>query len=40
MLDRALAQFEEFCIVTQSVRSAIPVTVRVVDRAGAVLKAS
>jgi len=40
MLARALAQFEDFCIVTQSVRSAVPVTVRVLDRAGVVLKAS
>ena len=39
MLERALAQFEDFCIVTQSVRSAIPVTVRVLDRAGGILKA-
>lgn len=38
MLDRILAQFEDFCVVTQSVRAAIPVTVRVLDRAGSVLK--
>ncbi len=37
-LDRALAQFEEFCIVTQSVRQAIPVTVEVCDSAGKRLK--
>jgi len=37
MLDRILTQFEEFCIVTQSVRAAIPVDVRVIDQAGAVL---
>jgi organic hydroperoxide reductase OsmC/OhrA len=39
MLDRILGQFEEFCIVTQSVRAAIPVEVRVLDKAGIVLKA-
>jgi organic hydroperoxide reductase OsmC/OhrA len=38
-LDRALAQFEDFCVVTQSVRAAIPVAVRVLDATGAVLKA-
>jgi organic hydroperoxide reductase OsmC/OhrA len=37
MCDRILAQFEDFCIVTQSVRAAIPVTVRVIDRDGAVI---
>lgn len=37
MLDRILAQFEEFCVVTQSVRSSIPVTLRVLDSTGAVL---
>lgn len=37
MLDRILAQFEDFCIVTQSVRAAIPIDVRVIDRAGALL---
>ncbi|HJV63446.1 MAG TPA: OsmC family protein [Albitalea sp.] len=38
MLDRVLGQFEEFCIVTQSVRAGIPVDVRVIDATGAVLK--
>lgn len=33
-LDRALAQFEEFCTVTQSIRQAIPVRVTVVDAEG------
>jgi uncharacterized OsmC-like protein len=37
-LDRALAQFETFCTVTQSIAAAIPVTVRVLDVDGAVLK--
>ncbi len=37
-LDRILAQFEEFCIVTQSVRDGLPVNVSVVDAEGAVLK--
>ena len=32
-----LGQFEEFCIVTQSVRAGIAVDVRVIDREGAVL---
>lgn len=39
MLDRILGQFEEFCIVTQSIRTAVPVDVRVLDKAGALLKA-
>jgi hypothetical protein len=39
MLDRILGQFEEFCIVTQSIRAAIPVDVRVLDTAGTVLQA-
>ena len=38
MLDRILVQFEEFCVVTQSVRAAIPVDVRVLDKIGTVLK--
>lgn len=37
-LDRVLASFESYCTVTASVRPAIPVTVRVVDADGAVLK--
>lgn len=36
-LERALAQFEDFCIVTESVRAGIPVSVRVRDSAGAVV---
>ena len=37
-LDRALAQFEDFCTVTQSVRGGIEVDVQVVDALGARLK--
>ncbi|MGZ5584588.1 MAG: OsmC family protein [Usitatibacter sp.] len=37
-LDRALAQFEDFCTVTASVRGAIPVNVEVFDRDGARIK--
>ena len=37
-LDRALSQFEDFCTVTGSVRSAIPVTVEVFDVQGSKLK--
>jgi organic hydroperoxide reductase OsmC/OhrA len=33
--ERCLAQFEDFCIVTESVRHGIPVGVRVVDASGA-----
>jgi len=33
-MERALAQFEDFCIVTQSVRHGIAVNVRVFDRSG------
>ena len=32
--DRCLQQFEDFCVVTESVRNGIPVGVRVVDGAG------
>jgi len=39
-LDRALAQFEDFCIVTESVRAGVPVSVRVLDGQGAVVHAS
>lgn len=37
-LDRALAQFEDFCTVTQSVRAGIPVAVTVRSPDGRVLK--
>jgi len=37
--DRAIGQYEEFCTVTQSVRVAIPVTVRVFDSTGAEVSA-
>ena len=37
-LDRALAQFEEFCTVTQSVRQAFPVRVTVIDADGKTLR--
>ncbi|WP_256645612.1 OsmC family protein [Thermomonas paludicola] len=33
--DRVLGQFEEFCIVTQSVREGMQVEVRIIDAAGA-----
>lgn len=36
-LERSLAQFEEFCIVTQSVRQGIPVAVKVLDGTGKVV---
>lgn len=36
-LDRVLSQFEDYCIVTQSVRAGIAVSVRVMDRDGTVL---
>lgn len=38
-LDRALDQFEDFCVVTQSVRSGFPVEVSVRDGLGRVLRA-
>lgn len=37
-LDRILAQFEDFCVVTESVRSGFPVAVTVRDGAGNILK--
>ncbi len=37
-LDRALAQFEDFCTVTQSVRAGIDISVQVFDATGARLK--
>jgi len=40
MLERILSQFEAFCVVTQSVREAFPVDVRVLDTSGAVLHTS
>jgi hypothetical protein len=38
-IQRVLDTFEDFCTVTQSVVQAIPVTLRVLDSTGAVLKA-
>lgn len=37
-LDRVLAQFEDFCTVSQSVRNGIPIHVRVTDSSGQTLK--
>lgn len=37
-LDRVLAQFEDFCTVSMSVRQGIAIQVQVLDAAGAVLK--
>jgi uncharacterized OsmC-like protein len=37
-LDRAIATFEDFCVVTQSVRTGFPVNVTVRDRDGKILK--
>ncbi len=37
-LDRALAQFEAFCTVTQSVRQSFPVRVTVIDASGLTLR--
>lgn len=39
-LERALTQFENFCVVTESVRAGVPVTVRVHDGTGAVVHAN
>lgn len=39
-IERALAQFEDFCIVTESVRAGVPVAVRVRDASGAVVHSS
>lgn len=38
-LERCLELFEDFCVVTASVRQGVPVAVRVEDAAGAVLRA-
>jgi len=38
-LDRVLAQFEQFCTVTQSVGQGIPIALTVIDGDGVVLKA-
>lgn len=38
--ERALAQFEDFCVVTQSVRGGIDVAVHVVDSTGAAMVAA
>lgn len=40
LLERALAQYEDFCVVTQSLRGAIPVTAMVFDSDGAQLSPS
>jgi hypothetical protein len=37
-LDRVLGSFEAYCTVTQSVAGAIPVSVKVLDADGVVLK--
>jgi len=37
-IERILAQFEDFCVVTQSVRAGVPVEVTVLDAEGAVLR--
>ena len=37
-LDRVLATFEAYCTVTQTVGASVPITVRVIDRDGAVVK--
>lgn len=37
-LDRVLAQFEEFCTVSMSVRQGIAINIQVQDRTGAIVK--
>ncbi len=37
-LDRVLAQFEDFCVVTQSVKSGIPIAVEIRDSSNKLLK--
>jgi organic hydroperoxide reductase OsmC/OhrA len=39
-IDRILAQFEQFCTITESVRAGVPVEVTVKDGSGAVLRVS
>lgn len=39
-IERILAQFEEFCTITESVRAGVPVEVTVKDGTGAVLRVS
>ncbi|MGB7596238.1 MAG: OsmC family protein [Gallionella sp.] len=39
-LDHCAAQFEDFCVVTDSVRNGIPVSVRVLDSAGQLIHQS
>lgn len=39
-VERALAQFEDFCIVTESVRAGIPVAVKVTDAKGTTVHTS
>jgi uncharacterized OsmC-like protein len=39
-IERILAQFEQFCTVTESVRAGVPVEVTVKDGTGAVLRVS
>lgn len=39
-IERILAQFEQFCTVTESVRAGVPVEVTVKDGGGAVLRVS
>ncbi len=38
--DRCLAQFEDFCIATESIRHGIPVSVKVLDASGATVHTS
>ena len=38
-VDQILSQFEDFCVVTQSVRSGFPVRVEIVDQDGEALRA-
>lgn len=40
LVERAVAQYEDFCVVTQSVRAGIPVAARVFDSDGVLLTPS